>query len=190
MYDRGVRDAVNDELNPFYYQHYYYYRRGYDDTRRQLRRRQRRVSATPGIVIALLVLGLGAAGALYWWVGRPSAPPVASLPTSVPTVDFTPMPTRVPTSLPAPTLAVESLPTGLAAGARARVTNLGGVALRARAAPGLSSPVTARLPEGREVTILEGPVEADGYVWWRVEATEGAGWVAERSPEGIVFLVP
>jgi hypothetical protein len=188
MYDRGVRDAVNDELNPFYYQHYYYYRKGYDDTRRQLRRRQRPVSAPLGIVIALLVLG--AAGALSWWVGRPSAPPVAPLPTSMPTVVFTPMPTIAPTPPPPPTVAVASAPTGLAAGARARVSNLGGAALRARAAPGLSSPVTGRIPEGREVTILEGPVEADGYVWWRVAAAEGAGWVAERSPEGTVFLVP
>jgi len=169
MYDRGVRDAVNDELNPFYYQHYYYYRKGYDDTRRQLRRRQRPVSAPLGIVIALLILG--AAGALSWWVGRPSTPPVAPLPTSMPTVVFTPMPTIAPTPPPPPTVAVASAPTGLAA-------------------PGLSSPVTGRIPEGREVTILEGPVEADGYVWWRVEAAEGAGWVAERSPEGTVFLVP
>lgn len=186
MYDRGVRDAVNDELNTFYYQHYYYYRKGYDDTRRQFRRRQRRLTIPVGMVIALLVLG--AAGALYWWSGRPSAAPVAPLATSAPPLVPTPAPTRAPT--PPPTVAATPAPTGLAPGARARVTNLGGAALRARAAPGLSSPVTARIPEGREVTVLEGPVEADGYVWWRVEAAEGAGWVAERSPEGTVFLSP
>lgn len=187
MYDRGVRDAVNDELNPFYYQHYYYYRKGYDDTRRQFRRRQRRVSIPVGTVLALLVLGI--AGALYWWSARPSAEPVAPLATDAPPLVPTPVPTRAPTPTPSPTL-VAPAPAGLAPGARARVTNLGGAALRARTAPGLSSPVTARIPEGREVTVLEGPVEADGYVWWRVEAAEGAGWVAERSPEGTVFLSP
>ncbi|MCX7791753.1 MAG: SH3 domain-containing protein [Chloroflexaceae bacterium] len=188
MYDRGVRDAVNDELNPFYYQHYYYYRKGYDDTRRQLRRQQGRPSPLLVIVIALLVLG--AAGALYWWSGRPSGAPVAPLPTSAPPPVPTPGPTPAPTVTPPPTITVEGSPAGLAVGARARVINLGGAPLRARAAPGLSSPVTARIPEGREVTVLEGPIEADGYVWWRVEAAEGAGWVAERSPEGTVFLSP
>lgn len=186
MYDCGVRDAVNDELNPFYYQHYYYYRKGYDDTRRQLRRRQRRVSIPLGTVIALLVLG--AAGAVYWWSARPSAAPVAPLATGVPPLVPTPAPTRAPTLTPPPTVA--AAPAGLAPGARARVTNLGGATLRTRVAPGLSSRVTARIPEGREVTVLEGPVETDGYVWWRVEAAEGAGWVAERSPEGTVFLSP
>ncbi|MCS6881090.1 MAG: SH3 domain-containing protein [Chloroflexaceae bacterium] len=182
MYDRGVRDAANDELNPFYYQHYYYYRKGYDDTRRQLRRRQRRSSPFIALLAALLVLG--GAGALYWWLARPLSAPVAPVPTPM----ALPVPTLPPTVAPSPTATPS--PARLAIGARARVTNLGGAALRARAAPGLSSPITARIPEGREVTILEGPVEADGYVWWRVEATEGAGWVAERSSEGTVFLSP
>lgn len=187
MYDRGVRDAANDELNPFYYQHYYYYRKGYDDTRRQLRRRQRRSSPLIALLTALLVLG--GAGALYWWLGRQSSAPVAPVATPLALAVPTPLPTRAPpTPTPPPTAAPS--PDSLAIGARARVTNLGGAALRARAAPGLSSPVTARIPEGREVTVLEGPVEADGYVWWRVEAAEGAGWVAERSPEGTVFLSP
>jgi hypothetical protein len=47
-----------------------------------------------------------------------------------------------------------------------------------------------RVPEGSEVTLREGPVEADGYLWWRVEAAELTGWVAERSPEGVAFLEP
>ncbi|NTU86407.1 MAG: SH3 domain-containing protein, partial [Chloroflexales bacterium] len=60
--------------------------------------------------------------------------------------------------------------------------------LRARTAPGLGAGVAARIPEGAEVTLREGPVTVDGFTWWRVEAADGAGWVAERSPEGVVFL--
>ncbi len=188
MYDRGVRDAVNDELNPFYYQHYYYYRKGYDDTRRQIRRQQRRSSAPVAMVIALLVLG--AAVALYWWSGRPTAVPAMAPVPTIPPVVPTLVPTSVPTAPPSPTVEAAPVPSGLAVGARVRVVNLDGALLRARTAPGLDSPVAARIPEGREVTVLEGPIEADGYVWWRVEAAEGVGWVAERSSEGRVFLSP
>ncbi|HMQ34914.1 MAG TPA: SH3 domain-containing protein, partial [Chloroflexaceae bacterium] len=60
--------------------------------------------------------------------------------------------------------------------------------LRAREAPGLQAPIVARIPEGSEVTLRDGPAEADGYTWWQVEAEGAAGWVAAGSPEGVVFL--
>jgi hypothetical protein len=44
--------------------------------------------------------------------------------------------------------------------------------------------------EGERVRIREGPVEADGYIWWRIEGQSGAGWSAERSKEGVVWLQP
>jgi hypothetical protein len=50
--------------------------------------------------------------------------------------------------------------------------------------------IQARIPEGSEVTLLEGPVEADGFRWWRVESPAGSGWSAEGSPEGAVYLEP
>jgi hypothetical protein len=65
--------------------------------------------------------------------------------------------------------------------------NLSGAPLRAREAPGLTA-VVGRIPEGSEVSITEGPVEADGYTWWRVEADGIAGWVAASSPDGVSFL--
>lgn len=186
MYDRGALDAANDELNPFYYQHYYYYRKGYDDTRRQMRRGQRsgrgRLLASMGIAIVILL------GAGIWWASRsvpssealapasPAPAPTAAAPTSVPTLPPPPM--------PEPT----APPFGLASGGQARVVNLAGAALRARTAPGLTNPVIARIPEGRSVTILEGPVEADGYLWWRIMSGEASGWVAGRTPEGTMFL--
>jgi uncharacterized protein YraI len=31
---------------------------------------------------------------------------------------------------------------------------------------------------GEEGTVLDGPVEADGYNWFQVETAAGTGWVA------------
>jgi hypothetical protein len=51
--------------------------------------------------------------------------------------------------------------------------------------------VQARFPEGTQVTITEGPVEADGYTWWRIEADNVSGWSAEGDPEtGTAWLQP
>lgn len=180
MYDQGVLDAEYDELNPFFYQHYYYYRKGYDDTRRQLRRGERRVPY--GLLLALglaLVIGLGA---IVWLVAQrgpaPVAPPALGAATALPG----PAPTRAPRPSPAPTPEPATpAPVELRIGGQARIVNLNGVPLRAREAPGLTGRVVARIAEGREVQISDGPVTVDGYVWWRVVADDAAGWVAERS---------
>jgi hypothetical protein len=189
MYDRGVFDAEHDELNLFYYQHYYYYRRGYDDGRRQLRRGPGPARALPLLLFGALAMLALAAG--FWLFAprdgtgeQPTAQPAAlatRAPLATATRAPTAAPTAAPTSAPAPALAV---------GGRARVANLNGSPLRAREAPGLSQPVVARIPEGGEVTLREGPAEADGYRWWRVETADAAGWVAEGSPEGVAFLEP
>ena len=44
--------------------------------------------------------------------------------------------------------------------------------------------------EGEQVQIREGPMQADGYTWWRIESRAGIGWSAERSKEGVVWLQP
>ncbi|MFV9506836.1 MAG: SH3 domain-containing protein [Oscillochloridaceae bacterium umkhey_bin13] len=188
MYERGALDAEHDELNPFYYQHYYYYRMGYDQTRRRVRAGGRR--RAPLLMIGLLlVLGLGS---LSWWLwARPTttaAPAtVVDLPTPEPTL---PTPTLRPTPRPAIVVPTAIPVPSLAPGAAALVANLNGAPLRARSRPGLTSPVVARIPEGSQVTLLEGPTSADGYTWWRVETPAATGWVAEGSPEGIRFLLP
>lgn len=188
MYERGALDAEHDELNPFYYQHYYYYRVGYDQTRRRVRSGDRR-RIPLGLIGLLLVLMVS--GGVWWFVGRtattaapnqladvPTAPILAASATPRPL----PRPTVVrPTTVPVPVLT----PGGLA-----RVVNLNGSPLRARSTPGLTSGVVARIPEGSQVTLLEGPTSADGYTWWRVEAEAGSGWVAAVSPDGTRFLLP
>jgi hypothetical protein len=68
---------------------------------------------------------------------------------------------------------------GLSIGAAAWVRQEGGKGLRRRSAPGTSSEVLDALRPGTQVALLEGPVEANGYHWWRIQAGDGReGWVA------------
>jgi hypothetical protein len=191
MYQRGVADAERGELHPFYYQHYYHYRRGYDRTRRYLRRP--RIDASgwrwSRLVLALLVLIAIGSGAFMVLRARsqPSAAPATA--RTVPTARIaataivrTPIfPTITPSPPPDPVLAI---------GRSALIANTGGQPLRGRQDPGLKSPVRASFKEGEQVTIQEGPVQADGYTWWRIEGSSGIGWSAERSAEGVVWLQP
>lgn len=74
---------------------------------------------------------------------------------------------------PAPT------PGGLAVGSTAWVRKAGGKGLNRRDAPGTGSNVQDSLAIGTQLSLLEGPVSADGYTWWRVRVTDGReGWVA------------
>lgn len=70
-------------------------------------------------------------------------------------------------------------PEGLAIGATAWVRKAGGKSLNRRSAPGLNSTVHDSLTIGTQMTLLEGPLTADGYTWWRMRTSDGReGWVA------------
>lgn len=192
MFDRGVQDAEHDELNHFYYQHYYYYRRGYDQARRQERSSRRSPLLIPLLTIATLMALVFGAWQLRGLLPLPEPtaiqpePSPTALPATVaaPTVIRpSPIATSVPTVIPTtiPTLVVNG---------RAVIENLNGASLRARTKPGIRTSVVARIPEGSTVFLREGPIEVDGYTWWRIEFDNGSGWVAERSPEGVAFLRP
>lgn len=191
MFDRGVQDAEHDELNHFYYQHYYYYRRGYDQARRQERSSRRSPLLVPLLTIAtLMVLAFGG------WQLRgllPLPEPTArqpELPTLLPATVVVPTVIRPsPIATTAPTVTPTTIPT-LVVNGQAVIENLNGAPLRARTKPGIRTSIVARIPEGSTVFLREGPVEADGYTWWRIEFDKGSGWVAERSPEGVAFLRP
>ncbi|MGQ9585947.1 MAG: SH3 domain-containing protein [Anaerolineae bacterium] len=74
-------------------------------------------------------------------------------------------------------------PPALAVGSRAEVTTRGGARLSLRREPGTAGELVARLLPGTEVVIVDGPVERDGYVWWKVDAGEGrVGWAAQGDP--------
>ncbi|HEX9374273.1 MAG TPA: hypothetical protein VF897_24880 [Roseiflexaceae bacterium] len=192
MYRRGVADAEQGEPHPFYYQHYYQYRRGYDRARRSrglpggiydVRRRRR----TRLIAIALLLIA-GVVVVLVWrgriWptaARRPTAQPAAIVAPAIPT--RTPI-VATPTPSPAPPPAV------LHAGGVATVANTQGAPLRGRKQPSAKAPVAVSFKEGEQVRILEGPVDADGFTWWRVKGPGGTGWSAQQSKEGAIWLVP
>lgn len=63
-----------------------------------------------------------------------------------------------------------------------------------RQTPGFQSKpaedVIAVLQAGELATVLEGPEQADGLRWWRVQFKQNEGWIAERSNSGKVLLGP
>lgn len=191
MYRRGVADAERGEVHPFYYQHYYPYRRGFDRTRRRLRQPavlqtgRRRASI---VICAVLIVAL--IGFVLFrrshdqseLLARSSASATAVL-ASVAAPTSTPIfPTATP--LPTPT------PVALHAGGQATVVNIKDGSLRARQEPSLKSPVKASFHEGDRVSVVEGPVDADGYTWWHIESDRGAGWSAQQSQDGVEWLQP
>ena len=90
----------------------------------------------------------------------------------------TPRPTESvpPTALPAPS----ATPEGLFVSGEALVTGTNS-ALRLRSDPGLQSTTLKTIGDGVRLRILEGPREADGLRWWRLQDdSDGAqGWAAE-----------
>jgi hypothetical protein len=68
---------------------------------------------------------------------------------------------------------------GLSAGASAWVTRAGGLPLRLRSGPSLSASVIDRLQPGSQMTLGDGPRNADGHAWWHIRTDDGKqGWVA------------
>jgi len=75
--------------------------------------------------------------------------------------------------------------TRLQIGDNTRVTP--GLPNRARSAPGIYSDVLTELLPGTVVKVVDGPVCADGYVFWKVESElipGGSGWTAEGDGSG------
>ena len=70
--------------------------------------------------------------------------------------------------------------------------------LNLRTSPTLSSGFLKKLRIGDVITILDGPVQADGYTWWKmrtVDAVEGwavdvPGWYAPVSAKDTPTLTP
>ena len=78
---------------------------------------------------------------------------------------------------------------GLAPGVSARVANTGSC-LNVHAAPTLTADLLICLADGSVVTVRDGPVDAEGYRWWLVEAGAIQGWAAEGDSSGVPWLVP
>jgi hypothetical protein len=71
----------------------------------------------------------------------------------------------------------------LSVGMEASVSYRLSLRLRIREAPGLASNVITAMNRGTEMTIVDGPVCQDGYLWWMIEKeSEITGWSAEGEP--------
>lgn len=106
----------------------------------------------------------------------------AETPTPVPVVET---PTNTPIPTPSP---VAQTGTGLAAGQPALVTAPNGLNMRDNASP--SGALLIQLATNQRVTVVEGPVEAEGFTWWKVDNGAGrVGWVAQGDAE-TVWLTP
>ncbi|MGC8839235.1 MAG: SH3 domain-containing protein [Anaerolineae bacterium] len=84
-----------------------------------------------------------------------------------------------PPTVPGPTPSPSPAPPRVEVGGWVQVQGTEGEDLRLRAAPGLGGETIALVQEGTLLRVLEGPVEADGYTWWRVQSPEDqTGWAA------------
>jgi uncharacterized protein YraI len=88
-----------------------------------------------------------------------------------------------------PPLAPVVVPLTLRSGVVARVAAgpNPGDCVNVRGGPGLNTPVLTCLPDGVLVTLVDGPIAADGRLWWRLE---GLGWAAADYLIGVSAPVP
>ena len=97
------------------------------------------------------------------------------------------IPYSTPTLVASPTVSVVAVETpgtiieGLAVGTVVQIIDTGGLGLRLRANPGTGGAVQFVGQELELFTVVNGPVEQDGYVWWYLESPYDAsrsGWAA------------
>jgi hypothetical protein len=148
-----------------------------------------------GILSVILVVGVVALAFLAVFRSTPTPTPVLSptegpvLPslTSVPLpegeteAEDTPSPMMVQgTSIPpsSPPTAVPAMPVEIAIGIYVQVSDTGGSDLSFRAGPSTNRARLKIVAEGSVLKVLDGPVEADGYVWWQLQnVSDGmVGW--------------
>ncbi len=58
------------------------------------------------------------------------------------------------------------------------VANTGGFGLRLHVDHSTGSTVIATLADGTQMTVLAGPIQAEGYTWWNITGSPGTGWSA------------
>ncbi|MFZ2362239.1 MAG: SH3 domain-containing protein [Anaerolineae bacterium] len=152
---------------------------------------RRQAVLIPFLVVVLTSLACGSFVPRPTPVPRPTATAIVEVaqpagPTATATLD---LPTSVPTrEVETPTFTPTPAPgTAIIVGQPARVTATQG--LNVRKSAGASGDRSGRFPPDAIVSVLEGPVDADGYRWWRVGNNELAGWVAEGDSEA-VWLSP
>jgi hypothetical protein len=126
------------------------------------------------LLLALVTSGCDEASSLLA-SGTPA--PTEVLRREVVRLDATRLPAASPTALvvtaPSPTPASSIQRQALIVGTE-------GNGLNGRAGPSVSQAITFSFAEGSVVQLVEGPVEADGYTWWRAQGGGGDAWVASK----------
>lgn len=153
----------------------------------------------PFVALAVLLLATLACGGFQVRVTPTPAPPTAAeaeaaRPANTPAAPAAaddPAGAAVPSdglATPTDTPTVAPVIAGMAPGASARVTASGGVNVRAE--PSTKAQQLGRFNVNTNLTLLEGPRQADNYTWWRADNGAGlVGWVAS-GPENDPWLVP
>jgi hypothetical protein len=122
---------------------------------------------------SILVIGLILAGLVIVFFGRTKTLKLGVSPeiTIIAAPTLTPNSIEPPETLtPTPT-SIFFLPEGtIGVGAYVQVTGTQGAGLRMRSEPGLDGAINFTALDSEAFLVIDGPVEADGYLWWHLEA--------------------
>jgi len=139
-----------------------------------------RLASLPLLVLALVTLACGSFVPRPTPIPRSTITPIVEPAVAGPLATDTPsLPTSVPTRVvPTPTFTPTPVPgTVIAVGQSARV--VAGQGLNVRKSASVTGDKAGRYAPNAILSVLEGPVDVDGYRWWRVGNNELSGWVAE-----------
>ncbi len=123
--------------------------------------------------------------AALWYLiiapGGKAPPRVTPTPaiTATPWPTVTPMVVVAPTETVQPTAAATPKPTTIAIGARVQVAGTGASKLRVRQGPGTNTATLRFVPDGTQFVVVDGPTDANGFTWWKIDDQNGlVGWAA------------
>jgi hypothetical protein len=131
--------------------------------------------------LVLLVKGIQDGGA-----EETSVPTATATRQAVPTATWTPSVLLTQTATPTVVLPIGPTTqpgpfTEIAPGATVIVQGTGNVGLNLRAQPTTGAAIVITVKEGNTLTVVEGPQEADGLVWWKLRTSDGKeGWGAAK----------
>lgn len=132
----------------------------------------------------ILLIGLILISLAILFLGRIPAPASIATPvmTRIAAPTLTPKPIQS-TAVPSPTpTSIFFLPEGvIGVGGYVQVVGTAGAGLRMRSEPGLSGSINFTAMDAEVFLVIDGPIEEDGYIWWKLEAPYDqtrTGWSA------------
>lgn len=149
-----------------------------------------------GLGVIVTIIGLGIAYGIITAALRQEPLPVSPLeptiivltapPSATPTATRNlPTPTVLPTATAVSTPDYSVAPDELTVDYYAEVANTGGVGVTVRGGPSTNNARVTIAPEGAVVFVLDGPEEANEFLWWRIQLEDGTdGWAVSD------FLIP